>query len=761
MLKFLRKLLSPGGRPDLKQALVPLWNPRTGQLYVPDLSDKPWAVEFDDGPDVLVAAGRFHSERPPTQYYDSAEGRWKPVLEGSVSRKSKARAALPIEAPSRQRPQVVTITPDTEFLVGEDLTFQFLPARPVQFEVRLQSIGAGQSQDLMLDAHAWTVKGGLVEGSYRLRIRWAPIPGPGRVEPWSNWSLPLAFRVHPTSARTSVARLREKQHRLYLMTDRDENGVVMLTDVDAAPPDSAEDGQTRWFRTACYEGATPILNEQADYYQDPLAYYLSCIRQLIRQGSEWLTWHDLLDGKATSVRRGVVLQFDVDAGPRSCRRLFEALNPMGVRATIMAHRCCRGWYTYSLTDEDFRFLREAQQAGWAIGYHNNSLTNIHGMDHVGDYSPTALAEAAERFRQDIGTLREHLEIRTFTHHGGNSLNSRTPVPEGLQLVCVDKPQNPALWGQIRTAFSDGGILCRPCTLWEKVSGLADGIHFFRNHPLKYANFTAPVDVPPLDPSRLPANDPFADAGLDQRIAEEWQKQQRWLDIRRTQRMGLRRGYATIDKPLSRQLGAYAQIRPIVGEFRIRRRETFLRQYPWELGDPRVFWWRLLQRFGPQSGKVLNVGALPPGRKQETTAFLNPDVDVVEMDIDPERQPGIVCDVTEAPSELMGQFDCVLLFGLPYVHSPGKAIEMCRRLVRRGGIGIFGFAADTHPFRGGRYKPTSRPVWRRSLEPLDDPGLRGKLWSFDQEGLPDLLSPWPNREVEFFMHYWFAVCRADA
>ncbi len=310
-------------------------------------------------------------------------------------------------------------------------------------------------------------------------------------------------------------------------------------------------------------------------------------------------------------------------------------------------------------------------------------------------------------------------------------------------------------------FSDGGFASRPCPLEEKIRQLSDGVHFFRLHPIKYGNYVAPWDTPPLLET-----DGEADASINSAELTAWRdaeidRQAHWLDHRHEFRLGRTFTHSGPQKPIRRRFTTDPQVEILVDRFRQRRKPFFLREYPDPSGDPRVFWWRMINAWAPTAGEILNVGALPPDRRDETTDFLAPEVSVIEMDIDPERSPHILGDIAGADESLNHRFSGVMLFGLPYVHSPGQSVDACRRVIEPGGIGLFGFPDDTHPMRGALWNPTTRPSWRRELEPLEDIGLRGNLWSFDPAAVEMLFHRWQDVTVENISHYWFVVARGTS
>lgn len=577
---------------------------------------------------------------------------------------------------------------------------------------------------------------GLRPGRYTVRARflWRRGVFPPR---WWGGSVPLSFEVHPRGA--DIAALREADHRLEAMIERGPDGTITLTDPAALPAGALASPAAKWFNTASFEGATKLLNEEADYYADPLAYYLSCIDELRSKGVGFVTWHDLLDGAAMPAATNVILQFDIDGGPRSMRRLYESLRARGVRATVMVHRRGHCWYPYEMESAGLDWLVEAQSAGWAVGYHNNALSQCVGEAAEIAYDERLMARGREIFADDVSELRRHLEVRTFTHHGGNVYNHRLASPLA-GITGVDRPVSPHLWRDVRSRFSDGGFLSHPGSLRQKVRSLGPGLHFFRNHPFKYANYEAPYDVGPRGSSTA-----------------ELEKERRWLEQRRGTRSSVRTSHARLDTPVSQRFRPWPEIREAVTRLRARRAASFMRLYPSAEHDPRVFWWRMLEAWGPREGELLNVGALPPGQKDENAPFLAPGVVMREMDIDAARRPDFLCDVAEAPREMDGRFAAVMLFGLPYFARPSAAVEACLRLTRPGGVALFGFAADTHPARGGVWHRGARPVWRRGAEPLRGIGLKAKLWSFDGAAVDELFRAAGRVHKEFMSHYWFVVC----
>lgn len=625
-------------------------------------------------------------------------------------------------------PWVVFEAPTRHYRENEPVALVMLPAPGAEFE-----IDVAPNAPIRVKGNRAVLPAGLRPGRHAIRARYRQ---GGWFARWSKPSPALQLYIHP--AAEDISALRERDHRLESMVERGVDGTITLTDPEAPPYGALRAREMKWFNTASFEGATKLLDEEEDYYTDPLRYYLDCIEELQRKGVGFVTWHDLLDGVALPAPTSVILQFDIDGGPRSMQRLCAALRERGVRATIMVHRRGHCWYPYEIEEAGIDWLRAAEAAGWAIGYHNNALSQCVGESAAIAYDEALMERGRAVFADDIQALRRHFDIRTFTHHGGNVYNHRLAAPP-VGVTGVDRALAPQLWRAVRSSFSDGGFVSRPGPLRHAVRALGPGLHFFRNHPFKYANYQAPHDVGPRGSS-----------------AAEVQKERRWLEQRQGTRATVRTSYPRLDTPVSERFRPWDQIRGAVSRLRARRSESFLKLYPSAEHDPRVFWWRMLDAWVPKRGEVLNVGALPPEQKDENTAFLGAEVAVREMDIDAARKPDFLGDVVEAPNDMNGRFAAVLLFGLPYFARPSAAVEACLRLTRPGGVALFGFGADTHPARGALWHRANRPVWRRGAEPLRDIGLKANLWSFDAAAVDELFAL-PGARKEFMGHYWFVVC----
>ena len=646
-------------------------------------------------------------------------------------------------------------TPDHHYFEDEPITILLYPPSADEFDLRVTAASDEEVLRERLTRNQLELKSGLPIGRYQIRSRWRS--GVEQLDrEWSDWSKRCPLEVHSAEDADRVQQLRQWEHRLSLIVDHDVYGIPFMTDPLAFPPSYPVGEQTHWFRSPVYEGSPTLLNGSTGFYRDPQAYLLKCMTALVDRGVAFLTWHDLLEGNLGRRETSVILQFDMDGGRHSMNRLLDAMIEMDLRASIMIHRECHDWYEYDVQDLDLEKLKRAQEAGWCIGYHNNALGNSQRLDRLGDYGSQIMMEASKRFRDDVKRLNEMFDIRTYTNHGGNVLNRRLDPPAEADVVCVDRT-NTELWQPIRSMFSDGGFAARPGPLHERVELEKPGVHFFRIHPVKYANFSEPWDFPPLVLEDAVARGIEPTPQLKAWITTETQKQEAWLQHREKYRLGKRVSRASPDKPLSRRFAPLSEVQAIDRHYR-KRQQFFVREYPAIDGDPRVFWWRMLHAFGPKEGDVLNVGALPPNRRAETTDFLSQAVRVLEMDIDADREPHILGDVTEPPAQQHSKFAGVLLFGLGCIHSPSKAVEACHKLASNVGVGLFGFPDDSHPLRGAMWRPQDRFNWRREREPLHDIGLRRNLWSFERECLSELFDPWQEVTIENFCHYWFVVCR---
>ena len=641
------------------------------------------------------------------------------------------------------------------FTENESIGVSFWPAEHTTFEIWIRKRQGGKDTKYIESKSFSQLNFTRKSGDYVLKFRWRATTS----TTWSPWSTPKKFSILKES-KGNIKRViahRIFEHQISSMTTRLSNGVITLHNPWALPPNCPKEG-AKWFPTAIYEGATSLINCTKEYYLDPLNYLISSIATLKNKGAKFITWKDIINNNYKAKNLNCILQFDIDAGPKSFLAISNLLQEMDVVGSIMIHYSCKNWYEWTLDELNIQQLKQLESSGWEIGYHNNSLSNLQSLDHIADYSEEILTKAAEQFKNDIYQLRKHFDIDIYTHHGGNVLNRYVTPNDDLKLTCVDRKFSKHLWKDIGGKFSDGGFLARPAPLHKHIETLKSGINFFRLHPVKYGNYNDCSDLQPLPPHK--------DLGMNANVltpqqTHELKKQSLWFTQRHIGRQATPLSHNMPNKPISSRFTISAQVNDKIHEFRSKRRESFLKIYPWTYGDPRVFWWQMLTSFAP-SGKILNVGALPPTQKSETIAFLPHDADLIEIDIDASRQPDIVGDFSDTGVVPQQSFDAVLLFGLPYFERPLDAIINCFSCIKPTGRVLLGFCSDTHPERGGFWRPEERPVWRPDKLIAPPLNLKTKLWSFDEESIRILLSHCKGAfHIEAHNHYWFIVGEAEA
>ncbi len=657
--------------------------------------------------------------------------------------------------------------PGNKFIVGDPLMVSiYVPPDLKDLPIEIIIIQAQKDgSNLVVGSQLWkknptTIKLFNVIGSVQLVAR--EMDTPKGTKPLRSNSIVADILEDTPENASIVERNRIQEHRLDCAVQRSSTGVLTLHDPWIIPGNACYPNGGNWFPTPVWEGATSLYNESLEYYDDPQKYFLDCINILQEKGFDFVTWHDLLDGKIDGSNASVLLQFDIDAGPQSFLRIAKDLNEMGINATGMVHNRARHWYYYNFEDTGIERLKELEAAGWAFGYHHNALTNLVGLDALRAEDADLIAQAEVNMALDISDLRQYLDIRTLTHHGGNVLNYQVSIPEAANIICVDRVFSPDLWSSIKRSFSDGSFTSRPEPLNEFVDRATtqDGLLFMRCHPFKYGNYPDGIDVEILGESKsgLPDISTVVNKIAAKEELSRLEKQVGWLLTRKLTRTGTQLGYAKSQKPISKQFGFSKKINADIERLRAMRRPGFLRQYPWADGDPRVIWWKVLSSFCGK-GDILNVGAMPPEQKTETGTFLPPDTKIVEIDIEAGRQPDIVADFCDPSFSMDCTFDHVLLNGLPYFSDPAAAINKSAECLNPGGSLLIGAAAASHPERGGMFRPQDRPIWRlgRSEKKGESLSLSTLLWSFDELSIKHLMADWPGSwEVEFMSHYWFVV-----
>ncbi len=561
-----------------------------------------------------------------------------------------------------------------------------------------------------------------------------------------------------------VSENRISEHKLRSAIQPTSTGVLTLHNPWITPGNAKNSEQDKWFPTPVWEGATSLYNERPDYYDDPLQYLLDCVGELIKKGFIFVTWHDILNGSVDFSRHNILLQFDIDAGINSFSRVSEVLRSTGICATGMIHWEAKHWYTYKLSRKDLAVYKALEDEGWAFGYHNNTLTNLVGYNANRATDSDLISKASLKIIDDVGNLREHLNIRTMTHHGGNVLNHQVPIPRELDLVCVDRKFSPRLWQHVDRSFSDGGFTSRPTDLTSYVdtASSSDTLLFMRCHPFKYGNYPEGEDIEKLESSH-PAQIDFP--SLEKKINNSSnltsiQKQAAWLSSRSKTRSGVQLGYASAQKPLSSKFLYTPEILLNIDELRARRRPEFLRQYPCADGDPRVIWLHVLSTFC-KIGRVLNVnvGAKLQGQEDETICFLSAKCELIELDIDITREPDIIADFCSSNINIRQEFSQILLNGLSHFSIPDIAISNAAKFLRPCGKLLIAAVAASHPERGGMFRPNDRPIWRLAKLETQGESLSHTtlLWSFDKQSIEQLMRAWPGKwEAEFISDYWFIV-----
>lgn len=206
----------------------------------------------------------------------------------------------------------------------------------------------------------------------------------------------------------------------------------------------------------------------------PLGWYDEFLQEIRRRGIDVVTFRDLFAGSddwnytdhyssefaAWSANRDpdgiqLILQHDVDNHPSFTERMLALEAQHGVRSNVFIFR---RRFTQSDGPEapypiDYDFLKDAERAGFVIGYHQNAF-QCAGFD---------LGRAVDVFREDVLHLREHFSIDFMVPHGGVGreingvmhLNRDVPMPEEFEgnLRWVFNKYGPRFTGR----FSDGGI----------------------------------------------------------------------------------------------------------------------------------------------------------------------------------------------------------------------------------------------------------------------------------------------------------------
>ncbi|PLX66978.1 MAG: hypothetical protein C0603_09930 [Denitrovibrio sp.] len=605
-----------------------------------------------------------------------------------------------------------------------------LPLSGCRFDIKLSKKVVGYEYDQSLSENKLTLPAGLPKGKYFVRVRFQL----DEETTWSAWSPPLWFTIHPDDK--DISDLKRFDHHLSMILEKGIGEGVTLIDPGSYPPNSQNQIAMKWFPTHVYEGVTPLVNLEQDYYIDPLEYYFVCIRKLIDKGARFITWDDILDEDFSKGELDILLQFDVDGGPKSMKRVYEGLAHMGVSATIMLHYKGHYWYQYKLEDMGIDWLKKAEDNGWCMGYHNNSLSQIVGDSQNHDLDDETLDAAKEQFTRDVKELRKYFNIKTFTHHGGNVYNLKVEPDESLSIVGVDKNITPDLWIDIKTMFSDGGFATRPTTLAEYIDNLQVGTHFIRNHPFKYGNYISPVDAPPrIDCERknISISDIDKELGFSQR---ECEKEYAWLTQRQIIRFPRRMKYLRLEKAISNSFKKTNH-----------SYESNVR-FPVPDGNPEIFWSRMLESYMPDAGKIFDYQKYHAGE---------PNCILDRKEVSPLGIEDYTVHLFSVPKKrdqksMAGRFTGVA-GGLLSCSNPSDFIDFCYDIISVGSLGCFCFIGDTHLSYGAEW---SRDVEKWTIE--RENARAGQKWSFNPVNLGELFIKWEEIKIEIVNHYCFVIGR---
>lgn len=134
-------------------------------------------------------------------------------------------------------------------------------------------------------------------------------------------------------------------------------------------------------------------------------------------------------------RRGnrvfLLIQHDVDSLPIFTKRMVAMEAEHGIRSNIFIFRHrYTGLPKLGPYNVDCEFFKNAERAGFVIGYHQNAL-HLAGFD---------VERATKQFYDDVMYLRNYFAVKYFCPHGGESRsvngrilhNADVPIPQELQ-----------------------------------------------------------------------------------------------------------------------------------------------------------------------------------------------------------------------------------------------------------------------------------------------------------------------------------------
>jgi hypothetical protein len=554
--------------------------------------------------------------------------------------------------------------------------------------------------------------------------------------------------------QAAVKKNRIAEHKQQCAVQQSSTGVLTLYDPWIVPGNSNFPTGGKWFPTPVWEGATSLYNETKEYYEDPLQYFLQSIESLQNKGVTFVTWHDMLDGEVGCLNNNILLQFDIDAGQHSFIRVAKALSKMGVKATAMVHWRARHWYVYDFLDADIDEYARLQEAGWAFGYHNNTLTNLSALCAEDSVDKNIIAQACEDMQKEISKMQAHLDIRTMTHHGGNVLNYTVPIPEESNIVCVDRTVSPGLWERVNRSFSDGSFTTRPTSLKTFVENASekDTLLFMRCHPLKYGNYPDALDVAqlPKEKTDLVNYSLLYKKIKDGKKLSDTEKQTVWLLNRKKTRGGEQLNYISLDRPISSRLKDDDKTNKLISNMCSNQGFEHWNMYPWIGGNPRAFWWKCLSSFS-RDDRVLRVGNACQESADEVKPLLNGDLNSFEL-----GKPSAIC--------VDSTYGTILYDGLHHFLNPDLAIAQAAQHIAPNGCLLICGVAATHPEFGGLFCPSTNPIWSPHKEKYEvDCYLPTTTpWSFDQTSIEQLMSDWKGpKYFECISHHWFIYATASS
>jgi len=184
--------------------------------------------------------------------------------------------------------------------------------------------------------------------------------------------------------------------------------------------------------------------------------------------AEWMAWQKRLQsGELSSKTTYVLIQHDIDSGPQETLEMLSLENEYGVRSTTMAFNKWRDENEEGLLVDypaDFASMRLLEKQGFIFGYHCNAFHNT-GCSSEGVY---------EAFLSDVSALREKLNIRFFSPHGGKTVNGVGNASfDYLSATNIDlKHVHNRYSAKFNSTFSDGGLIMR-------LLRSPDDLNFFR------------------------------------------------------------------------------------------------------------------------------------------------------------------------------------------------------------------------------------------------------------------------------------------